>query len=159
MTQCLYNHSSVVLVLFSIVATRNINTKLTLVSAEKVRHSGPYIIIYICLSEIETLIFFLISMRWRTWHGECSAKHCGHDGISDSFETYLKIWPQCLCTSLTCLISLWCFQISHDDVIKWNDFPIYWPFVRGIHRSPHKGQWRGALMFSLICAWINGYTE
>ena len=21
---------------------------------------------------------------------------------------------------------------------------------------PHKGQWRGALMFSLICAWING---
>ena len=28
----------------------------------------------------------------------------------------------------------------------------YWPFVWGIHRlpvnSPHKGQWRGALMFS-----------
>ena len=21
---------------------------------------------------------------------------------------------------------------------------------------PHKGQWRGALMFSLICAWLNG---
>ena len=21
---------------------------------------------------------------------------------------------------------------------------------------PHKGQWRGALMFSLICVWING---
>ena len=39
-------------------------------------------------------------------------------------------------------------------------FPRYWPFVRGIHRvpvnSPHKGQWRGALMFSLICVWING---
>ena len=35
-------------------------------------------------------------------------------------------------------------------------FPRYWPFVRGIHRSPvnspNKGQWRGALMFSLICA-------
>ena len=32
----------------------------------------------------------------------------------------------------------------------------HWSFVRGIHRcpvnSPHKGQWRGALMFSLICA-------
>ena len=30
----------------------------------------------------------------------------------------------------------------------------------GIHRSqvnsPQKGQWRGALMFSLICVWING---
>ena len=49
---------------------------------------------------------------------------------------------------------------QHDDVVKWKHFPHYWPFVRGIHRSPvnspHKGQWRGALMFSLICAWING---
>ena len=40
---------------------------------------------------------------------------------------------------------------------------MYWPFVRGIHRSPvsspHKGQRRGALIFPLICArtndWIN----
>ena len=23
-------------------------------------------------------------------------------------------------------------------------------------KSPHKGQWRGTLMFSLICVWING---
>ena len=46
----------------------------------------------------------------------------------------------------------------HDDVIKWKHFPRYWPFVRGIHRSsvnsPHKGQWRRALMFSFICVWI-----
>ena len=32
-----------------------------------------------------------------------------------------------------------------------------------IHRSPvsspHKGQWRGALMFSLICAWINDWVN
>ena len=50
--------------------------------------------------------------------------------------------------------------LEHDDVIKWKHFLRYWPFVRGIHRSPvnspHKGQWRGVLMFSLICAWING---
>ena len=41
--------------------------------------------------------------------------------------------------------------VNHDDAIKWKHFPRYWPFVRGIHRSPrnspHKGQWRGALMF------------
>ena len=51
----------------------------------------------------------------------------------------------------------------HDDVIKWKHFPRYWPFVRGIHRSPvnspHNGQWRGALIFSLICVWINGWTN
>ena len=54
-------------------------------------------------------------------------------------------------------------KTSHDDVIKWKHFPRYWPFVRGIHRSPvnspHKGQWRGALMFSLICARINGWVK
>ena len=51
----------------------------------------------------------------------------------------------------------------HDDVIKWRHFPRYWPFVRGIHRSPvnfpHKGQWRGALMFSLIYVWISGWVN
>ena len=54
-------------------------------------------------------------------------------------------------------------NVTHDDVIKWKHFPIYWPFVRGIHRSPvnspHKGQWRGALMFSLICVWIHGWVN
>ena len=51
----------------------------------------------------------------------------------------------------------------NDDVIKWKHFPGYWPFVRGNHQSlvisPHKGQWRGALMFSLICARINGWVN
>ena len=41
--------------------------------------------------------------------------------------------------------------------------PRYWPFVRGIHRSPvdslHKGQWHAALIFSLICSWTNGYAN
>ena len=51
----------------------------------------------------------------------------------------------------------------HDDVIEWENFPRYWPFVWGIHRSPvnspHKGQWRGALMFSSIRASINGWIN
>ena len=52
----------------------------------------------------------------------------------------------------------------HDDVIKWRHFPRYWTFVRGIHRSPvnspHKGQWRGALIFSLICTrWISVWVK
>ena len=54
----------------------------------------------------------------------------------------------------------WMIKLSfHDDVIKWKHFPCYWPFVRGIHRSPvnspHECQWRRTLMFSLICAWID----
>ena len=53
--------------------------------------------------------------------------------------------------------------LDHDDVIKWKHFPRYWSYVWGIHRSPvnssHKGQWRRALMFSLIYIWINGWAN
>ena len=41
---------------------------------------------------------------------------------------------------------VWRFKVSssrvihwtqyHDDVMNWKHFPRYWPFVRGIHRSP-----------------------
>ena len=54
-------------------------------------------------------------------------------------------------------------KLAHDDVIKWKHFPRNWPFVRVIHRSPvnspHKGQWRGTLMFSLIYVWINDWVN
>ena len=51
----------------------------------------------------------------------------------------------------------------HDDLIKWKYFARNWPFVRGMPRlpvnSPHEGEWRGSLMFPLICAWINGWLN
>ena len=59
---------------------------------------------------------------------------------------YTAVWSTCMMTSS-----------------NWEHLPHYWPFVRGIHRSPvnspHKGPWRGALMFSLICARINGWVK
>ena len=59
---------------------------------------------------------------------------------------------------LSCSTSRVDGALTHDDVIKWKHFPRYWPFVRGIHRSPvnspHKGQWRGALMFSSWGWWF-----
>ena len=39
----------------------------------------------------------------------------------------------------------------HDEVIKWKHFPRYWPFLRAIYRS--------TFMFSLICAWTNGWAN
>ena len=57
-----------------------------------------------------------------------------------------------LCNKFCGIIELHVKNLLHDDVIK---ILLYWPFVQGIHWSPvnhsHKGQWRGALMFSLIC--------
>ena len=58
--------------------------------------------------------------------------------------------------------STWIPHFVHDDVIKWKQFPRYWPFAllaRSPVNSPHKSQWRWALMFSLICAWINGWVN
>ena len=80
------------------------------------------------------LINFVLSLLNSDWYLDF-----GHCGLSN------KLWK------------------PHDDVIKWKHFPRYWPFVRGIHRSPvnspHKGQWGGALMFSLIYAWINAWVN
>ena len=74
---------------------------------------------------------------------------CCHHSVCETLAT----WSTHRNVILTC----------HDDVIKWKHFPCYWPFVWGIHRSPvnshHKGQWRGALMYSLVCAWINGLVN
>ena len=58
--------------------------------------------------------------------------------------------------------SIW-VTVAFYDVMKWNYFPRYWSFVRGIHQwpvnSPHKSQWSGALMLSLSCTWTNGWVN
>ena len=67
------------------------------------------------------------------------------------------------------IAGLWSSRVGHPShrammtSSNGKHFPRYWPFVRGINRSlvnsPHKGQLRGASMFSLICAWINGWVN
>ena len=96
-------------------------------------------------------------LRGKCFHLMTSSCGCHNPNLnhwrSPCIDTYAppgQIWPLNL-------------MHTHDDVIKWKHFPRYWPFVRGIHRSPvnspHKGQWRGALMFTLICVWINGWVN
>ena len=91
------------------------------------------------------LIFVKLSMRFQKLNNLSSMVK---NDLLYITKKLLK-WSAC-----TCL---------HDDVIKWKHFTCYWPFVRGIHRSPvnfpHKGQWHGALMLSLICAWMNGWVN
>ena len=76
-----------------------------------------------------------------------------------TFSVHWRIYTWPGLNVLTYTDSVWYCPWRHD-VIKWKHFPRYWPFVRGIYwspvNSPHKGQWRGTLMFSLICVWING---
>ena len=67
-----------------------------------------------------------------------------HMYMGHVFIERLVGWRQWLLLLSTCQ----CLPM-HDDVIKWKHFPRYWPFLPV--NSPHKGQWRGALMFTLIC--------
>ena len=73
----------------------------------------------------------------------------------------------------SCRWNLWVsdLQMSCRDLTTWqgnvtmmtSSFPPDWPFVRGISwwpvDYPHKGQCCGALIFSLICAWTNGWAN
>ena len=104
--------------------------------------------------------------------------HTSYDSyilVASPMSLWLLWWPPAwssmlmvvvmllMCSVLHCLYSVrnkitTATTTTHDCVIKWKHFPRYWPFVRGIYRSavnsPHKGQWRTALIFSLICPWI-----
>ena len=86
------------------------------------------------ISEYETCVFFVYKWYFAQ-------------------RTQLLLYCFCFCYGV----------VIHDDVIKWKPFLRYWLFVRGIRlslvNSPHKGQWHGALMFSLICAWINSWVN
>ena len=101
-------------------------------------------------------VFFKYSYRllehlhWPYWHyvpGCLVLQSSGYCSVCHVYSAPLKLF----------------WLKFHDDVIKWKHFPRYWPFVREIHRSsvnfPHKGQWRGALMFTLICARINSWVN
>ena len=72
-------------------------------------------------------------------------------------------WGQCKILKIPMINNQNIMFKTHDDAMKWKHFPRYWLFVRGINRwpvdSPNKSQWRGALVFSLICAWPNGWAN
>ena len=57
------------------------------------------------------------------------------------------------------------YTVSYlDDVIQWKHFLASLALCEGKPpvtggSPPHKGQWQGALMFSVICAWTNGWAK
>ena len=84
---------------------------------------------------------------------------CVHNSLDVPHDHTYMTWQFCVSyISIQLPLFMW-----HDDIIKWKHIPRYWPFVLGIHwspvNSPHKSQWRGALMFSLICTWLNCWVN
>ena len=68
---------------------------------------------------------------------------------------YSRFIGSLLCSKPNLCSTWWCHQIE--------TFFALLPFVREVHRPPvnypHKGQWRGALIFHLICVCINGWVH
>ena len=99
------------------------------------------------------MIFFIILCTWIDFFQNRRCSHCS--GVlfflcisfddRPRYHVHKDCWPVSMMTSSNGNISALLL------------------FVRGIHRwpvnSPHKGQWRGALMFSLTCAWINDWVN
>ena len=125
----------------------------------------------ICIETIEVVILIVehICKDYYKEHGLLRAM-CTHESLIDSSYNFsiTNSWWRHQMETFSALLAICAgnspgtFPLpTHDDVIKWKHFPRYWPFVRGIHRSPvnspHKGQWRGDLMFCLICVWINDW--
>ena len=104
------------------------------------RHMAPAFVFWIskALGLISTIVLFVSCI-------EVCMKKTPLNMIY-AWGEYYQYWPCNIYWSKICL---------HYDVIKWIHFPRNWSPVN----SPHKGQWRGALMFSLICAWINRWVN
>ena len=66
-------------------------------------------------------------------------------------EVYIIYWKHIMNNTVGLLTTWWRHQME--------TFSALLAFCAGNSpvpvNSPHKGQWRGALMFSLICVWIN----
>ena len=125
-----------------------------------------FIIVYLFNQDFHHKTFILILIMspdngniFNDCYGTVMAKHASHLVMLVLGAIYTSTWKWNVKLKVRGCSVDWEVSVDtrdHDEVIKWKHFSRYWPFVRGIHRSPvnspHKGQWRGALMFSLICA-------
>ena len=96
---------------------------------------------------------------------------CVRSAMLRAGETWAStIYLICIaCNAMTWLWSAGCAVSSQSTKsAPWwrhqmETFSALLALCAGIHRSPvnspHKSQWRGALMFSFICTWTNGWAN
>ena len=90
---------------------------------------------------------------WKSCYQLRGVKHYGFLNIDKRIRMSIKI--NGFINPLTQQDNKWHHQME--------TFSALLAICAGNHRSPvnssHKGQWRGAVMFSLICVWINGWLN
>ena len=104
-----------------------------------------------CWALPENITLTNADLLWIGPSGTFIQSKCIHFQAKIVFGKVWKCRPCCSVFIVFVFVLWWRHQMEA--------FPRFLPFVRGIHRSPmnspHKGQWRGDLMFCLICAWKN----
>ena len=99
-------------------------------------------------------IKLLILITSFIWKKSTNAFHYRHSSLVVKAITLIFcIWHESECN----------LQHIYDNVMKWKHFPRCRSFLKGNHwslvYSPHKGQWHGPLMYSLIYAWTNAWVN
>ena len=118
-----------------------------------------------CFTSLALLIYITYTTLNSRWLCQAIIKAIADVSLEifQQNNLYLKMPLKNIPSSIRNVAVVIAEETIHDDVIKWKHFPHYWPFVRGIQWSPvnfpHKGQSRGVLMFSLICARLIGWVN
>ena len=103
---------------------------------------------------------FATQTNTKTW---CHSSGVAPDFICFAIINKINDRRDCLENWVRVYTSKHRLELPHDDAIKWKQFQRNWTFARRIHwspvNSPHRGHWRGALIFSMICVWINGWAN
>ena len=112
----------------------------------------------------KTWTYVLVTLSEVEWNKYLDNFSSQQYKAQENFSCVHKLFPVPLSEFQDSVNYLHCIiAMIYNDVIKWKHFPRHLPFVQEIHRSlvnsSHKGQWRGSLMSSLICAWTNGWVS
>ena len=103
-----------------------------------------------------TLVVLTINCLCKTFPDFAIKVLCFLTTINLTFKFQLMVHEKLSWRNCKCPVDLW----QPGQIVLKKFHPSKNP---GIHRSlvnsPHKGQWRGALMFSLICAWTNCWVN
>ena len=98
---------------------------------------------------------FTVQNPARSWSLTQATSQPTNQPTNASISIFVHI---ALCVILHYFLSLAIMTSSNGNI-----FRVTGHLCGGIPRlpvnSPHKGQWRGALMFSLLCVWINGWVN
>ena len=128
----------------------------------KFQISVPITICYdyiVCITLLLMCEFFKIYYHYHIWNYNGVIAHLD-DILNIHAFHYFVVLSTYTIVAITSILSVYTVSMTLSN---GNIFRVIGHLCGGIHRSPvnspHKGQLRGALMFSLICVWINDWVN